>query len=107
MTTGPTRSLIERELQLIASQQVGVQAIYGFGSFFRSNVFSDIDIVLVFTSDCEDTLGVFEAFLERVSLLGQYVNTRFDVTPLTTTEFMRKPLRESDSLVPIFTRRAT
>lgn len=107
MSIGTTRSQIEQELQSIAAPLTGVLALYGFGSFFRSEIFSDIDLVLVFTADCRNTLAVFENFLERLRPLSDAVGTRFDVTPLTLAEFDRKPLRESESLIPIFHRGTT
>lgn len=104
MNTGPTRSQIEIQLAELFEGLAGIQAAYGFGSFFRHKSYSDIDIVVVFSADCIETLPVFNAALKRTEALGQTIGVRFDVTPLTEREFKRKPLLESDSLVPLYQR---
>lgn len=102
MNTGPTKSQIKAEVCTLATEIPGIDSVYGFGSFFRSNIYADIDLVIVFTKDCHNTLAAFEAFLLGSNALGNRLHVKFDVTPLTRNEFARKPLRESDSLVPIY-----
>lgn len=78
--------------------------VYGFGSFFRSAVANDCDILLVVNSNCED-LGLLHADLYGVfMLLSEKLSVVFDLTILTEREHQRKPLREHDVLVSLSAR---
>jgi predicted nucleotidyltransferase len=81
--------------------------VYGFGSIFRSYSYSDIDIAVVFSPRCAETLPPYTIFLRLITEFGKVLGVRFDVTPLTDREFQQKPLLESDSLVLLYLRERT
>ena len=102
MSTGLTRNQIRGRLAALFAGLEGIQAAYGFGSFFRSGTYADIDIVVVFGPTCLEPLPVFNVLLTLTDKLSETIGVRIDITPLTDREFNQKPLLESDSLIPIY-----
>jgi predicted nucleotidyltransferase len=104
MNTGLTKSRIQTEIWQALLGETRIEAVFGFGSFFRDEPFNDIDLALVFTEDCDDPLQVYERLLARLKVAHSSLGVRFDVTPLTFKEFREQPLRDHALLVPLFRR---
>lgn len=101
MTSGHIIKKIKTEIQLIHTSNIYLVAVYGFGSFFRSEKAKDCDLLLVVSTDCPN-LGLLHAELCNIFLiLGDQLSVVFDLTILTEREHQRKPLREHDMLIPI------
>lgn len=79
-----------------------VEAIFGFGSFFRGEAFEDVDLALVFREDCDAPLVVFERVLEYLRIVDERLGVHLHVIPFTAKEFKSRPLREHARLVALF-----
>ena len=101
MSSGLTKKLIQTELTRSLTGVPQIDAVFGFGSFFRGEPFNDIDLALVFKEDCENTLATYELVLSRLKEADERLGVRLHVTPFTAKEFRERPLREHASLVPL------
>jgi len=79
-------------------------AVYGFGSAFRSESFADVDILAIFDSDSSESFVDYLEFVKAVKNLQSHLGTKIDITALTISEAARKPLRESNELIPLYKR---
>lgn len=104
MNSGLTKSRIKIELSDSLEGISGIEAVFGFGSYFREEPFEDIDLAVVFTDACEDPLAVYEQTLFRLRALEARLGVHLHVTPLTAQEFKARPLREHDQLAPLLWR---
>lgn len=107
MNTGITRSQIEAQLRDLMRELENVDALYGFGSFFRSTEYNDIDLVVVISCSRHEQVRAYEEIIEACAPLSRRIGARFDITPLTPTEFVEKPLYEMQNLVPIYIKGAS
>ena len=94
--------MIKTEIQRISIEVDSIEAVYGFGSFFRSIAYNDIDILLVFGKQCQDCLDVYYKFKSSIDLLSSKIGIKFDLTPLTQSEFISHPLIENNSLILLY-----
>jgi predicted nucleotidyltransferase len=101
MNSGHIIKKIKKEIQSITAELHDIYGVYGFGSFFRSDRYNDIDILIVASPVCEDTLSLFYLAKERLQEIDQSID--IDITLLTYSEFLTKPLLEMDSLTEIYT----
>jgi hypothetical protein len=76
--------------------------VYGFGSFFRDDVFNDVDLLFVLTPQTHALLPAFYRIRNALDGVSSELNIKIDLTVLTSSEFMERPLREMDSLVTLF-----
>jgi predicted nucleotidyltransferase len=106
MNSGLTKNWIRTELSQKLTGMSEVEAVFGFGSFFRDEAFGDVDLAVVFREDCDDTLSAFEQVLERLKTVDEVLGLHLDVIPFTAKEFKSRPLREHAQLVPLFPPRA-
>lgn len=96
------RSKIEHLLKKSLHKQYNIVGIYGFGSFFRSNTFTDIDIAIVTNSSEADLLHTHRSVAKIIEGISQEVGSKINFLLFTKEEFDQKPLLESDSMVLIF-----
>lgn len=101
MNTGTIRKEIKTEIRLRLQGKSDIFGVFGFGSFFRCDSFNDVDILIVVNDDCEYPLRVFYDVKKVLDEIGLMFDVQIDITYLSYTEYSRKPLRESDNLVPI------
>ena len=93
---------MKTETQAITAEVHDIYGVYGFGSFFRGDQYNDIDILIVASSVCKDTLSLFYLLKERLEeIIDESIN--IDIILLTYCEFLTKPLLEMDSLTEIYT----
>src|ERR1700733_4603842 len=98
MIIGITRKKIKKEIVSIIIK-ANVQAVYGFGSFFRDSSFTDVDIIIV-TKESENNL--VNLHRQLCGLLGEIsssIQLRIDFTLLTEDEFSSVQLRERNRLI--------
>lgn len=107
MNTGITKSQIEAQLRDLMRDLKNVDALYGFGSFFRSTEYNDIDLVVVISCSRHEQVRTYEEITEACAPFSRRIGVRFDITPLTRSEFAEEPLREMKSLVPIYIKGAS
>lgn len=79
-----------------------VEAVYGFGSFFRNEMFNDIDLLVVTTAECPDCLATYYAIRQRLLALAAHQGFKLHLVFLTAKEFEERPLREMDQLVALW-----
>ena len=101
MNSGLTKNLIQIELVRSLSGIHQIEAVFGFGSYFRGQPFNDVDLAVVFKENCEDTLAVFELVLSRLKESDNQLQVHLHITPFTAKEFRERPLREHATLVPL------
>ena len=101
MNAGLTKNLIQIELARSLTGIPQIEAVFGFGSYFRGQPFNDVDLAVVFKDNCEDTLAVFELVVSRLKHSGNRLQVHLHITPFTAKEFRERPLREHDVLVPL------
>lgn len=78
-----------------------VISVYGFGSFFHKIFYKDIDLLFVIRPD-GDLLYAYEISHDFSKFLEELFQTPIDFTVLTVPEFQRRPLRDMDSLIPLY-----
>jgi predicted nucleotidyltransferase len=101
MNSGLTKNQIQIELSSALIGILELEAVFGFGSFFRGEPFNDVDLAIVFSENCENALGVFEQIMLRLKVAEDRLGVHLHVTPFTAKEFSERPLRDHDRLVPI------
>jgi predicted nucleotidyltransferase len=93
---------MKREILSITSICPDIQAVYGFGSFFRAEPYNDIDVLIVLRCNRIHILSAFKRIKAGFDKLGETQNVDFDLLVLTEAEFAEKPLRDMGSLIPIY-----
>jgi len=107
MNTGITKSQIKAQLRDLMRGLKNVDALYGFGSFFRASEYNDIDLVVVISCCRHEQLRIYEEIKKACGPISKRIGVWFDITPLTPSEFAEEPLREMKSLVPIYIKGAS
>jgi predicted nucleotidyltransferase len=79
-----------------------IDCIYGFGSFFRSPDYNDIDLIAVSSKKEKDELKIYKRLLEDLGLMAIKFQTKFDLTYLKSSEFEYAPILERDGLIEIY-----
>ena len=100
-TIGPIIDEIKKEIRSTITGWPDICAAYGFGSFFRSEPFNDIDVLLVVQPVGPSSLRTYYNLKTAFDGLSERFGIQFDITVLTEREFSERPLRDMDSLVPI------
>ena len=101
MNTGTIRKEIKTAIRLRLQGKPEIFGVFGFGSFFRCDRFNDVDVLVVVDDHCKHPLKVFYDVKHILDEVGLKYGIPIDITYLSYTEYSRKPLRESDNLVPI------
>lgn len=78
-----------------------IYGIYGFGSFFRSPVFNDIDILVVAEPNVSSPLELYYQVKRSLQKVSKELNVEIDITFLLHSEFQGRPLIEMDTLYQI------
>lgn len=104
MSAGLMSCQIDSLLSSVFVGTEGIDAAYGFGSYFRGEKFHDIDVVVVLSDCLVNPVAMFNLLQEKLEVVRETFGVRVDLTPLTADEFRSRPLLESDRLVPIFER---
>lgn len=81
-----------------------VEAIYGFGSFFRGEQHRDIDLLCVVTCERDELLANGVALRSCLSSLSDRRGEVVDLLIVNPAEFAEAPLRDMEELVVIYRR---
>lgn len=76
-------------------------SVWGFGSFFRHEPHSDVDVLVVLTSTTEHLLADSRSVRADLLAIEMRVGIAIDLLILTPPEFDARPLRDMDKLVRI------
>ncbi|NOR44545.1 MAG: hypothetical protein GQ534_03080 [Candidatus Delongbacteria bacterium] len=79
-----------------------IQAIYGFGSYFRSERYSDVDLVVVSSKKVKDELSLYLRLHNQLKVIVENHSVILDLTYLKYGEFNKAPILEKGQLVTIF-----
>ena len=72
-----------------------VFAIYGFGSHFKGRDGNDIDLLVVSSENCKDTVALYRRLVAILSCILK----RPHLTVFTRREFQNRPLLEHDTMI--------
>lgn len=101
MNIGTIRKEIKTAIRSRLQDKSEIFGVFGFGSFFRCDSFNDIDVLVVVDDHCDYPLKVFYDVKNILDDIGLCYGIPIDITYLSYIEYSRKPLLESDDLVPI------
>lgn len=90
-----------KEIQSIHIKNPNLISVYGFGSYFRSEIANDCDLLLVVDDNAENLGRLHAELCHTFSELGSKLSIIFDLTVLTEREHKTSPLREHDRLIEI------
>lgn len=85
-------------VQSIISVEKELEALYGFGSFFRGESFNDIDLLAVASLGNSNTLLTFYKVSSALEPIGVKAQAPVHVTLLTFSEYLSRPLRNMNEL---------
>lgn len=88
------------EIRTTLSRLDNIEGVFGFGSFFRSNFYQDIDI-LVIVQGIGDTVQLLRDTEGSLREIEQRFGTTIDLIFITAEEARSRPLREWHQLVRI------
>lgn len=91
--------MISTEVQSITSVESRLDAVYGFGSAFRDELFSDIDILAVAKDGPMLALDTFYALKVALHGVTKIYDAPVHLTILTEIEFASRPLRRMSELI--------
>jgi predicted nucleotidyltransferase len=98
MNTGLIASEIRTAVQSITSIEKHLDAVFGFGSFFRGELFRDIDVLAVTSQHNSETLRTFYLLSEALDPISVRCGCPVHLTMFTPAEFHAKPLRDMHEL---------
>lgn len=93
------------EIQSIITEHEKVKFLYGFGSFFRNggaNPFADIDILIVVSESGYNILSISLPLRRSFQHMERKYNVFFDLTFLTSQEFVGHTFVEQDTFVLLY-----
>jgi predicted nucleotidyltransferase len=86
---------------MLASHEY-VKSAWGFGSFFRSASYSDIDVLVVVECERDVLLATSRTLRFAFGDVKAAMGVPIDLLILTSREFQERPLREMDELAPLY-----
>lgn len=92
---------MRKEIRTTLLGQSNLCCVHGFGSFFRGTAYDDIDILLVSKASSLSPLDDYYAAKSVLESLSEKICIEIDITFLTYSEFLDKPLLEMDRLTTI------
>src|SRR5947209_3707136 len=98
MSTGRISSAIRMAILSITSVDTELEAVYGFGSSFRGELFNDIDLLAVAAPSNTETLVTYYKVAEALQGVAAEFGCPCHLTMLTLAEYASRPLRNMDEL---------
>ncbi len=95
------------EIRSVLSEKNDLYGVFGFGSFFRNIEYNDIDLLLVSMPNALSPLCVYQDARKSLELVSRKINIDIDITFLTYSEHLGKPLLEHNRLVKIWEKLGT
>jgi predicted nucleotidyltransferase len=85
-------------IQTITSVENRLEAVFGFGSFFRGELFNDLDLLAVAAKNATDNLETYYKLVTAIEPVAAKLGCSLDLTLLTSDEFATRPLMHMDEL---------
>ncbi len=101
MISGTITRKIKTAIQSTVEGFSAVESVWGFGSFFRGDVYNDVDVLIVLSAPREELTELTSALRSAFIIVERDFNLKFDLLFLTPEEFSSRPLRDMDQLVLI------
>jgi predicted nucleotidyltransferase len=89
-------------IRSITSIERHLEAVFGFGSFFRGEPFRDIDILAVTSGQNTDTLLTYYLLSDALEPIAVRAGHPVHLTMFTPDEFSARPLRDMHELKPLW-----
>ena len=102
MTIGRTVSEIRTAIQTITSAESKLEGVFGFGSFFRGELFNDVDLLAVAAKGRADTLATYYELVAAIEPVIVRLGCPLHLTLLTSDEFATRPLRHMAELQQVW-----
>lgn len=103
MTSGTTSGAIKTAIRARLETFERVESVWGFGSFFRTEKYCDVDILIVVTGGADSGLLLTSRAVRKTLLeLEQLIGVVIDPLIVTAAEFESRPLRDMHELVSIY-----
>lgn len=91
-----------REIGSILTNFECIEGVWGFGSFFRSVIYNDIDLLVVVNCERGALLATSRTLRFAFDEMAAEIGVPLDLLVLTSREFQERPLREMNELVPLY-----
>ena len=104
MNIGPMLRKIEIDIRTYVPMISTVQAVFGFGSFFRGGIYRDVDLVVLIDDIQARDRDYLRLLYSQFRSLAHIFDVPIDLVVLSTREFAQRPLRDMESLVLIITK---
>lgn len=82
----------------ITSIEAQLDAVFGFGSFFRGESFRDIDVLAVTSRRNTETLRTYYLVSDALNSISVRAGCPVHLTVFTPDEFSARPLRDMNEL---------
>ncbi len=102
MSTGHIASEIGTAIRSITSIEGHLDAVFGFGSFFRGEPFRDIDVLAVTSHGNTEMLRTYYLVSDALDSISVRAGCPVHLTVFTPDEFSARPLRDMDELQPLW-----
>ncbi len=102
MNTGIIKSEMIKEIRSGFTGKSNIYGVFGFGSFFRSEQYDDVDVLVVAKDGLKDGIKEYDESQAVLDEVGKKNNLPIEMIFLTFEEYESKPLREMDSLTKIY-----
>jgi predicted nucleotidyltransferase len=101
ISTGATIVKVKRAIQSLPINELEIEEIYGFGSFFKGELFNDIDLVVIVHSEVSRSINRYYKIKAALDRISREFNAPIHATFLTRGEFVDAPLRDKGQLILI------
>ncbi|MFT9251601.1 MAG: nucleotidyltransferase domain-containing protein [Acetobacter okinawensis] len=102
MISGLTIEKIRMEIRSTVESLPFVQAVWGFGSYFRRETSRDIDLLVIVNCPIDELLHNTKTLRHAIAKLEDTFDQPIDLLIVTPTEFFERPLRDMDQLVMVY-----
>ena len=102
MTSGTIIRETKTAIQSTVKDFLAVEAVWGFGSFFRCEAYNDVDVLIVLSVPHEELTELTSALRSAFMIAERDLALQFDLLFLTPEEFSSRPLRDMDQLVLLY-----
>ena len=103
MNTGHITNEIRTAIRSIISIEKHLDAVFGFGSFFRGEPFRDIDVLAVTSSGNTELLRTYYLIIATLSPIAAQLGRPIHLIMFTPDEFNSWPLRDMRQLQTLWT----
>lgn len=103
MSTGHIANEIRTAIRSITSVEGQLDAVFGFGSFFRGEPFRDIDVLAVTSHANSELLPTYYLLMAALEPIAARAGCPVHLAMFTPNEFGSRPLRDMHELQLLWT----